>query len=242
MVLPPDYEISENAKPWSGSLGDFDGELLKRQLVLKPRVHFPDVESAQASIEPYLRGWEAHEHLCRGLPIRFEFDSGQVRDRTVEGGVGHATTMHSTVYFKGSLSVAAPRYPEPPEPWFRETELVRRVRTRWRAVNEGREQLLPFAYLCLTELETEFGGRQNKRKRAGQVLHVDQGVLRKLGELTGLHDLERARKAGGTKRPLDSMEEVWIKAVVPHLLLRAVRAAAGVDVGPPITMADLPSL
>jgi hypothetical protein len=91
------------------------------------------------------------------------------------------------------------------------------------------------AYLVLTRLEFEYGGRD----QAAAALNVSPRVLRKLGELTTRNDPAERRKVKGSVNPLAEPERTWLFAVIPRLVLQVAEIEAG-STPPVLDMAALP--
>jgi hypothetical protein len=80
------------------------------------------------------------------------------------------------------------------------------------------------AYLLLTRLEFEYGGRD----QAASALNVAAQIPRKLGELTAKNDPAERRKVNGPVTLLTEPKRQWLRAVIPRLVLR-VRARSWVE-------------
>lgn len=93
------------------------------------------------------------------------------------------------------------------------------------------------AYLALTRLEYEYGGRD----QAASALNVSNKVLKKLGRLSATNDPAERRKVHGQVRHLTEPERQWLLAVLPKLTLQVAEVETGSQ-PPPLDMAALPTL
>jgi hypothetical protein len=212
------------AKPWEGELGSFQCRLAEGQLGAKPLEHFSSSVDARAVLEPYLRSWEAHAELLRGVWVEFAFEAAEIIDLEPDR-VGREVAMEGVVRATASISadiaVEHQDHPAPPIA-MAATPLVEVLRSRLRDIRYGREKLLAGAYYCLTRIEREFGGD----KAASAALNVSRETLRELGRLTALNDPTQARKAVGAEQELTIEQDTWIRNVLARLIVRIGEAGA----------------
>ncbi len=219
------------------------------KLACEMKTHFSTAEAARSVVEPILRAWEVDADLRwnRG-EIRFKFDGAGIIDRSpappgVIRGHAHMIAGVTTMCAVGTVSVhvSRDRYPEPPGT-FRLNPDAESILLRYQGYLGGREPLLSMAYFCLTVLEATIRG-SNRRKRAATAYRIEEGVLRKIGDLTSCRgDRSIARKApAGPVQPLTSPESAWLETVVKTLIWRLgdTRDATAL---PLITLSDLPRL
>lgn len=95
------------------------------------------------------------------------------------------------------------------------------------------------ANFCLSLVEIG-SGRRGAAKRLG----IEFAVLNKLGELAATKgDEKTARKVPRTGFTAYTAEEVaWMEATVRSIIRRLGELAAGADLRPTLTIADLPAL
>jgi hypothetical protein len=224
-------------------------------LTVWPNDHFASEEDARATVEPYLRTWEASEAVRRfgRREMRFEFESSKVIDRDPPPpGAPQVVQVKSLemraelgIHIKGVLKKEL-CYPPPPEGFVASPE-VEYMLARYEQYLKG-EPLLTMAYACLTFLRyfSENAPVENAHKKVEHVYGVHKPVLDKLGNLTSvLGDYASARKvnAQSKHRPPSGKERRWIEQCVLTLIRRAGEHAADPQKNLPlIRMDDLPRL
>ena len=242
-VVAPDCEIRYvDPEPLEIDRPGFRGRLEDQELVLKPKDHFPTVQSARAIADRFVRGWEVDAHLAHRSPaLAFEFVMGDVVDRDPPPlGSSQSASVEGAATSGGCLIACVTRstYPEPPVDF----EFTRDVEVLWDRLEgypTGREPILSMASFCLRWIEMLAGGR----REAAKLLRVDYPVLDKLGELTSTRGGPRtARKVknGTPLQPLTLIEEAWIVWCLEALIRRVGEAAT--DSATRLTLGDLPRL
>lgn len=238
-VLQDTHHDFGSSEPWAGQLGDFDCRLEKGRLQATPQQHYVDVEPAREDLEPYLHAWELDSELEHGLRFRFRFSSAKVVDRDPTPGsasVAAQGVATLTLVGGGKVQIGHSRYPAPPVQPVARSPLVDEL-MGWIWEMRTGHRLLVIAYLVLTRLEFEYGGRGE----AASALNVTRSVLETLGRLGVKNDPTERRKVKGPISPLSPAEKEWIRAVLLRLVHQAAEVAAGAQ-PPAVTMADLPSL
>lgn len=198
-----------------------------------------------------LRAWEADADLrSTREALRFEFDGTDIIDRSppppgVIRGRLHALTGNLVVTATGTVSshMTFPHYPKPPGT-FRLSPDAESILLRYQRYLDGREPLLAMAYFCLTVLLASTRAPKGKRASAAKKYKIEEGVLKKMGDLTSEKhgDRSSARKATtGRAQPTTSSEQAWLEAALKALIWRLgdTRPPAAL---PRITLADLPRL
>lgn len=226
------------AEAWDGRLGDFACHLAKAQLQAVPQVGYTDPVLARNDLEPILRAWELYSELEVGIRIRFRFSGSRVFDRAAIPGAASAEhTVSAEFAFAAEAAIVAhSSYPTPPNGPFVPSALVEELMGWIRDLRTG-QRLLVIAYLVLTRLEFEYGGRH----QLSSALNVSLPVLNTLAQLGIRNDPAERRKVKGPVSSLSEAEKGWIRAA----LLKLVRRVAEVeDASPPsqLTVADLPQL
>jgi hypothetical protein len=215
--------------------------LAEGRLTCEMKTHFSTAEAARTVVEPILRSWEVDVDLQSTRDeLRFKFDGADIIDCSptppgVVRGVAFAAGV-AAVAAAGKVSAHGTRdkYPDPPSS-FRLNADAQSLLDRYYRYLDGREQLLPMAYFCLTRLERNAGDRSRVEAKYG----IDKKILDAIGRLTSNHgDDMSARKASATQ-PLTASESAWVEAAVKKLIWQ---------LGTPdmarsqITMSDLPVL
>jgi len=171
-------------------------------------------------------------------PVEFHYVSTAIEDRSPEKASSEVSTFRDVRGSVGAYDTGiSPKYPAPPPNWFHESDLLKQLRLRWRAVREHRAPILAEAYFCLTALEHEHGSRS----AVAQSLNVDRAVLQKVAELASIYDPQRGRKARGPIRHLTMNEESWLFDAVLRLIARQAQAEGKVTPAR-LTMRDLPTI
>jgi hypothetical protein len=228
------------AAAWQGSLGGFCCRLDSGRLEARPQAHYPTVQSAREALAPHLRAWELRSELenPNGLRIQFKPSGARMVD-TTSGAVfvelGTAMTIETALPL--TVKLGHHSYPPPSPKVLAPSPLVEELLQWVRDLREGRLPMLVLAYLFLTRLEFEYGGRD----QALAALNVAKRVLRKLGELSAKNDPSHRRKVKGPVAQLAEAERQWVLAALPRLAEQAAEVASGSQ-PPQLTMADLPSL
>ena len=146
--VEPGVRFKPDAPSIHAVSGPFDCTLSDSSLRAEPSAHYPDSDSAQADLEPYLRAWEAHCELTGLGLFEFRFKNAEVIDRNPTPGIvtGSAAMICGGFILGASGEVIRSTFPQPPAPGFRETAELRSLRTRLRATLSGREMLQAGAY------------------------------------------------------------------------------------------------
>jgi hypothetical protein len=151
----------------------------------------------------------------------------------VEAGAALEIEMAGSITAK----VGHRSYPLPSPKVLAPSALVEELLQWVRDLRQGRQPMLVLAYLILTRLEFEYGGRP----QAATALNVAKPVLNTLGQLSARNDPNHRRKVKGPIARLAEAEREWILSVVPRLVEQAAAVASGSQPAQ-LTMADLPSL
>jgi hypothetical protein len=207
--------------------------------------HHATENSARDRVERYLRSWEISAALQHdGRPeVSFEFERSDMLDLDPPDTwhTEKRTTAGISADIRFNVHVARQSYPEPPDDF----DLSEDVEVMWSlydAYRQGRDRLLPMAYTCLSYLEHSAGGR----RQAAQWYHMEEKVLRKLGEFTSTLGIgTEARKLDklSKNRAPTTAEMKWIETAVLILIRRAGEVAHDAQRSwPQITIDDLPDL
>ncbi len=170
--------------------------------------HYPTEKDARETVEGFLRAWELDVALqYDSSELHFVFDRPKIVDRDPPPppppGTPQTVELDALTMSVGIPSVNVVvhqrQYPRPPRGFVADT-LSRTMWDQYERYKEGRDRLLPMAFLCLTRLEYRArnhpAGKQ-WRQKASSMYRVDRAVLDKLGELTTtLGDETEARKLG----------------------------------------------
>lgn len=236
-----DLDTFENAVPLSGALGDFDFALDSAVLIVRPRSHFGDRESARDALEPYLRNWEQAAFLsAANHRIQFEYDHSDVVDRNPDPGniVLYPDTIRlRLIAFDATVKRDNGRYPEP-DASFAATPLTERLAERLRRVRDREAEVPATANYVLTALEREYGSRRD----AAIALSVDYAILDTMGKLAASEDPNVGRKArGGVPSVLTAADLSWLHQAMVLLIRRTGELGAGAAIRR-LSMSDLPKL
>jgi hypothetical protein len=237
--VPERWDLS-NLGGQSFSLGGFDCEIEGQSLEARPRVDFPDEESARAELEPLLDQWEAVIELERQVPVRFRFRGSyisQPAEVDEQGNITRRAGVLAAVEMRASGRVVTGVSSLPPPSPFSEPAELRVLRERIRDYRHGRERLLALGYFAYTTFTGHYGGGRNVAK----AMKVEPAVFEMLNELTSKRTSpEHGRKA--IRGPaLSDEEHRWVEVAVVALAKRMGEVEAGVST-PLLTMASLPSL
>lgn len=205
------------AAPWTGQLGDFVCQLEAAALNARPLSHHGSEAGARDALEPYLRSWELHSELEDSVRIRFRFSAAHVTDTrsTTDSSIRQIHVADETsvaVADEVSLKVEHKAFPAPANRPLANSLLLGELLQWLRDLREHRQRLLVPAYLILTRLEFEFGGRAE----AARTLNVSNRVLSKLGELAERNDPSERRKVKGPVNPLTEGVGRWIHGGRPE--------------------------
>ena len=230
------------AAAWQGNLGGFDCHLAGGQLEARPQRHYPNTQSARDVLEPHLSAWVLWSELKDQIRIEFKAGAARVVDRD-SGSTAVEPEVASVVAVANDATVKLGHssYPPPsPRPLAAST-LVEELLGWVRDLRERRHPMLFIAYLFLSRLEWEYGGRD----QAARALNVSERILNILGLLSEKNDPDERRKAK-VRKPVERLTEAerqWILAVLPRLTVHVAEMATGSN-PPQLTMADpdLPAL
>jgi hypothetical protein len=210
--------------------------------------HFPSATAARAVVDLVLRAWEIETDFSLGNgTIRFKFDRAHIIDRSPpdpSGNRGAALFGESALSFTANLTGHALRSAYPPPPpanSFVSTPEVQIAHDRWRAFQEGRDQLTSVANLVLTMLE-DSAGRPSKRKKAASKFQIHEDVLNTVASLAATRGGPTgARKAAGIAQDLTPAERAWLAEAVKVMIRRMGQIAANAAMAI-VKMTDLPPL
>lgn len=227
------------AAPWDGTLGDFVCRLEDGHLDVRPIGAYPDERSARIAFEPHLAAWVLRSELEAGLRIDFRFSSAQVVETQGTGSGQLHAVMAAEMAMAGELTaiVQHAAFPPPSTRPLAGSQLVNELVAWIRAFRQRQMPMLVFAYLVLTRLEFEYGGRDD----VSAALNTSGQILRTLGRLAAKNDPSERRKVKGPIDPLSAVERQWLDSALPKLALQAAEAAAG-STPRRLTMGELPSL
>jgi len=229
------------AAAWQGSLGGFRCRLDSGMLEAHPQAHYPTVQSAREALEPHLRAWELWAELEDPNGLRIQFRPSGARTVDTASGAGFVEAGDAAIEVETALSITVKvghrSHPHPSPKALAPSPLVGELLQWVRDLRDGRLPMLVLAYLFLTRLEFEYGGRN----QVVTALNVAKPVLHKLGELSAKNDPNHRRKVKGPVAHLTEAEGQWIMTVMPRLAEQAAEVASG-SPPPHVTMAELPSL
>lgn len=227
---------------------EFEGALKDGIFVVRMRAHYPDVQSAKAVVNPYLRGWEISSGLSNGgRPIlKFCFTNAEVIDRAP---VEHQSTqMHADILLEAVTLTATcdahltkANYPEPPKD-FVMSPLLETLWNRYERYCQGRETLYGMAYFCFTAIV--YDEPDGAVKKAASKYNIDRAVLGAITNFSSnLGGTSEGRKKQEGKDLVDATpaEYTWLQAVVPAIIRQVGAVNAGV-LPARLTMAMLPAL
>jgi len=234
------------AAPVEEATEGFAARLVDGVLAVEPVEHHAFVESARATVEPFLRAWEIHHALWAGKPeFHFDYHSAEIVDRDpppLEPGGRRAqevvlgTAVETDVAL--ALQVIRTSYPLPPRGFAADPD-VETLWLRWSGYRAGREPLPAMAYFCLTVLKMH-----GRLSGAVQRFGISRNVLGKLSYLASHRgDRASARKADAATTPLSDEERAWLEEAIKKIIIRAGEVAADpAGTRPALTMNDLPPL
>jgi hypothetical protein len=227
------------AAVWQGDVADFDCRLDGGRLDARPTDHYPDTASARLVLEPYLHAWELWAELAEATQFKFKFNAAKLVDRSTPGSVTAAVEMAEALVGSNHVTVTIghAEYPQPPSEILAMSPLVTDLIHWVRDSRERQQRLLVVAYLFLTRLEFEYGGRA----RAAKMLNLGQRVLDKLGELSAKNDPTERRKVKRPREHLTEAERQWILTALPRITRQVAEIAAG-GAPPQLNMSELPVL
>jgi hypothetical protein len=179
---------------------------------------FATQEEARQFVEPYLHAWEMAAAALRGWPVfRFRFRAAQIP--RVGGGPGFTATME--IRMSAALAFKLDALPPPPArplygPW------IDAIWEHFRSYREGRQALLPTAYMCLSLLEASVSG---DRRKAAEFYGLEKKALAELGKLTSaVPDPQKGRKIVGTRpAELTPEQEKTIEGTLVDIVRAVVR-------------------
>jgi hypothetical protein len=218
------------------STPELDVQLTGEVLSLRPKGHFSSVEDARVVSDRFVQAWEVFAGASTARDVgTFIFQSARLHDLSAAPGAPTAALqVAGQVQGVGSLQVRLPQMPSPPGPGFVLTPEAVALWNRYRQYIHNAEPLLSMAFACCSHLESLAGNRGKAAKMYG----VEEGVLRKIGELTSRRGDAMTARKHGTYPPLSDTETAWLQAVIPKLVLRAAEPSAI----PELRMSDLPTL
>jgi hypothetical protein len=115
------------AEAWEGELGEFDCRLDTGRLTATPNRDFGAPADARAVLEPFLRAWEAHVELSRGVRVDFRYATARVVDLAPDQR-GETVRLQAAVEGRATvgadLAVEHDAYPPPSATTFAATPLV----------------------------------------------------------------------------------------------------------------------
>jgi hypothetical protein len=234
-VDPPPLDYEDDA---------FTGRLESGRLTMTMKEHHASAESARKRVSAFLRAWELDLALRQRRPeISFEYDTATVIDRNPPPPGSRVIEVAGTAIGIASvaarLTVGRRQYPVPPSN-FAASPDVETLWGRYAGYLDGREPISSMANFCLSLVEQKGSGR----KGAAKMLGIQFAILHTLGGLTATKgDEQTARKVprmGFT--PYSAKEVEWIEAAVCSIIRRLGEVAAGSNLHPTLTMADLPAL
>jgi hypothetical protein len=213
-------------------------EIAKGRGVFRLKHAVSSLDEAERRVSEFLRSWEA-DVLLQGGPVRRDLEifgsraTGESRQRAhvrlVSSMSGEQAEANTRLYF----------------PWrrhrFWDDPLLASLIARYEAYRRGRERLTVLGFLCLTALNSAFGGRKALELR----LRIDAAVLREFSRLVstvGGYDTARKISAQHELRDLTTCEVHWVESVVRELIQRAGSAAVGEQLATQLALKDLPSL
>ena len=183
---------------------------------------FASQEEARQRVEPYLQAWEMSAASLRGWPVfRFRFQSARIpRADATLGSTGTIDlAVSAALAFQLDALPSAPTRPLS-GPW------IDAIWEHFRNYREGREALVPTAYMCLELLEASVPGERQKKARKAAADHygLDFKVLDRLGKLTAVSDPQKGRKMPkNTPEPLTPEEEREIERTLVDIVRAVVR-------------------
>jgi hypothetical protein len=176
------------------------------------------LEEARQLVEPYLTAWEMSAAASqRGWPVfRFQFRGGRIARLDGVPGFTGMREMSASASLAFQLDVLPPAPSRALYgPW------IDAIWAHFRNYREGREALVPTAYMCLTLLEASVSGR---RQDAAKSYGIDVKALELLGRLTAVADPQKGRKIKGkTRAELTREEEKAIESTLVDIVQAVVR-------------------
>jgi hypothetical protein len=198
---------------------DFVVRITGTQADVELLASYSNQEEARQCVEPFLHAWEmaAASHV-RCPVFRFRFLGAQVP--RADGAPGFTVSRQVPVAFNVARKLdVLPTAPSRPlhGPWFDA------IWMHFRHYREGREALVPTAYMCLTLLQASVPGRSrsDRRRNAERTYGLPLG---RLGELTAKADPKKGRKIDGTTaEELTPAEEKEIELALGEIVRAVVR-------------------
>ncbi|MEM2111891.1 MAG: hypothetical protein QXX08_08460 [Candidatus Bathyarchaeia archaeon] len=231
----------DEAVPLITTVQDFDIELNGALLTVKPKLHFSDIDSAKAAIDPILKSWESAAFLDIGrYRIRFVFKNAKVIDRKPSPGlnivldpVELVVTAETVTVIRGNTKYPAPSLT------FRSSELTDELVDLIKRYHDGQIPLAAMTNWFETILRREYGNRD----RVSKNLFVQKKVLATMGRLSESSDPVHGRKAKGQGPSQISPNEIrWLEAVAIRLVERIGEINAGSQTLSTISMSDFPQI
>lgn len=235
--------VLENGKPSSSTThfenSAFEVKIEGGRAVFKFKDPVSSLEEAERRVREYLKSWCGDQDLQTG---------GTRREIELESvsAPGHGGRFYGPIMTTKITGPQAEANTRRYSPWRRHRHynqpLISSLIQRYEDYRRGRERLAVLGYLCLTALESKFGGRS----QVARSCRIDSAVLETLGRLVstvGTH--YTARKIGKANHQLRSFteEEVfWLERTIHQLIGRAGAILLGEQLASQLSMRDLPIL
>ena len=159
-----------------------------------------------------------------------------------DGGGSKFVLMYGTINVGGAQAEANTREQTPwKRPAVADTPVASALLRRYESYRLGRETLPTVAYVALSAMQREAGGRGAAVLR----YNIDREVLDTIGKLSSNYgNLETVRKLDNesTGRELTEDEVYWLESATRMLIMRIHDIESSVNVSELITMQNLPPL
>jgi hypothetical protein len=241
MALPEvTYWVLEGDKPtsWEFSVetSAFSLTIAGGLATFALKTHVSSLDAAERRIREYIHSWEADAVLQTG-PVRRRFEMPGVSAPGL-GGRATGPTVTATVVYPDGEANARRQYP-----WryhkYADLPLIASLIERYQDYRGGRERLTVLGYLCLSALETYFGGRP----ALALACAIDPVVLSRLGRLVsevGTYKTARKVTREHELRDLTAAEHYWLETSIRLLIGRAGDVLLHTCFDTELRMADLP--
>jgi len=140
--------------------------------------HFSTERDAKAHIKAFLERWEFFIGLTHEPgDLQFKYKNSELIDRSPDNdnsGIFNAGPAGVAVGAYGDMYVPSELFLPPPKS-FKINPDVKTLYNRYKDYTEGKEKLLPMAYMCFTVLKTSAGGIEKAASRYS----ISKTVLKK---------------------------------------------------------------
>jgi hypothetical protein len=225
-----------------GRIDRFEFSLRHLSAFFTPLVRFATEKEACEVLDPQLRAWELSATLREGVgALTFEFVNSHVQQAAPPPGVIEATGAILGISFTGfapNIALTHSFHPPPPA-GFAIDDDVCVLSQLFLLAKATPVTLLYVAYCMFTYLEYSY----RSLPAASDAFAISKPVLKAISNLAnsrGDGAEVRKFKRGVPRLPLLPEERRWLLEILTIIIRRAGALAAGVPVGPQITLDSMP--